>query len=243
MLKHLARSAFLTLFLISCVSRAAETIEFPDEELATESVLPVFDLNISVRGRLVQMSKRWEFGFGFGYSLLEPFFNPYGLSGNLTYQWNEEQGVNLWTQFFMPGTSDYTNQLNPIPGTGIYANIQYAPAPTYIGILSYQYSAWYGKISLSKNYVMRLSLFGLAGLGMIGVGDSSNMLGSFGFGERFFFGDSWNLRADMRFYLYQGPDVLSRNLQSATSTQSASTFSTKLNFGTVLGLTLAYMFK
>jgi hypothetical protein len=48
-----------------------------------------------------------------------------------------------------------------------------APAPKYLILPGYQYIGDYGKLSLSKAYVMNLHLYGLGGIGMIGIGDTS----------------------------------------------------------------------
>jgi outer membrane beta-barrel protein len=223
------------------MAQTPETIEFPDEELAAESVLPIFDLNLSVRNRAIALSRRIELGVGMGYSLLEPFFNPLSLAGNMTYQWNEEQGINLMASFSLPGTSSYTNQLNPIPTTGTNANLQNAPATKYTILANYQYSAFYGKLSVSKDYIVRTSLYGLAGLGMIGIADSSNIAVTAGIGQRFFLTPQISIRLDLRGLLFQGPDILSRKLYSSTGPEPAASFGKKLNFNIFLGFGMAWL--
>jgi hypothetical protein len=144
-----------------------QVIEFPDEELASESVLPVFDRPEAVKSRLVPTAKRLELGLFGAYSMTEAFFNPLAYGGNITYHLTETSGVNIMAQLYMSGISNYGKQLNPIPGPNgtpgtTNLNIQYAPAPKYLLLANYQYSAFYGKISLTKDYVMNLSLYGLA---------------------------------------------------------------------------------
>jgi outer membrane beta-barrel protein len=165
----------------------AETIQFPTEELATESVLPVFDQPTSVKNRVVSLSKRIELGLLMGYALTEPFYNPFQIGGTLSYHINEDHGINFYGATFLQGLSSEASQLNPIPGTIINANLQYAPSPKYLFLANWQYSAFYGKLSLTKDYVMNLHLFGLAGIGMYGIGDASVPVLSVGLGQKFHF--------------------------------------------------------
>jgi len=107
---------------------------------------------------------------------------------------------------------------------------------------NYQYTAFYGKLSLTKDYVMNLSLYGLVGAGMIGIGDVNKPAFNFGLGQKFYFTPSFALRFDLRFLLYQGPDPLSRRLDNKTEVQPASYFDEKLNFSTLLTFGAIYMF-
>lgn len=224
-----------------------QVIEFPDEELASESVLPVFDHPEAVKNRLVPTEKRLELGIFGAYSLTEAFFNPLAYGANVSYHLNETSGINLMAQMYMSGISNYGKQLNPIPGPNgtpgtTNLNIQYAPAPKYLLLANYQHTAFYGKISLTKDYVMNLSLYGLAGLGVMGVGDTTAPVASVGLGQKFYFGSSFAFRFDLRGILYNGPDVLSGpDLNLRTSEASASEFSNKLQFGTLLSAGVVFL--
>lgn len=232
-----------SLLLATQTAMADETITFPTEELATESVLPVFDQPTSVKNRTVPLSRRLEVGALFGYALTEPFYNPYQLGGTLTYHINEEHGINLMGTTFLQGLSSEASQLNPIPNSGpppVYANLQYGPTPKYLAIGSWQYSAYYGKMSLTKDYVMNLHLYGLLGLGMIGLGDASKPLVAVGIGQKFHWSPSFSLRFDLRLLAYQGPDPTSRSLQFATGPQPNSAFSEKLFLEGLLNFGISY---
>jgi hypothetical protein len=56
-------NATILAFIICAASpyAPAETIEFPEEELATESVLPVFDKTVVVRNRTITRAGRVDF--------------------------------------------------------------------------------------------------------------------------------------------------------------------------------------
>lgn len=236
---------WLAILVVLFVADAeAETIQFPTDELATESVLPIFDQPTSVKNKVVPLSKRVELGVLFGYALTEPFYNPYQYGGEISYHFDEENGLNLYGSIFMEGLSNEASQLNPIPGLSppVNANLQYGPAPKYLGIASWQYSAYYGKLSLTKDYVMNLHLYGLAGLGMIGLGDASKPVIAVGLGQKFYFDPSWAFRFDLRLLAYQGPDPVSIRLDNKSGPQPASAFDEKTFFEGLLNVGVSYMF-
>lgn len=237
----ISAGAFLFLGVLAIPTRA-ETIQFPTEELATESVLPVFDQPTSVKNRTVSLAKRIELGLLMGYALTEPFYNPFQFGGTISYHFNETHGINIYGSTYLQGLSNEASQLNPIPGSlGVYANLQYAPAPKYLAIASWQYSAFYGKLSLTKDYVINLHLYGLAGAGMYGIGDVSKPVIAVGLGQKFHFTPSLSFRFDLRLLTYQGPDPTSIRLDQKTSVQPASAFSERLFFEGLLNFGVSYM--
>lgn len=228
---------------LSVSQSATEVIQFPDEELATESVLPIFDPPATVKNRVVALAKRIELGFAMGYALTEPFYTPFNIGGTATYHINEEHGVNIYAASYLQGLSNEASQLNPIPNSSppINANLQYGPAPKYLFIGSWQYSAFYGKLSFTKDYVMNLHLYGLAGIGAFGIGDSNNPVLAVGLGQKFYFSPSWAFRFDLRGLIYQGPDPTSIRLDNKTSVQPSSSFSQKLFIEGLLNFGVSYL--
>jgi outer membrane beta-barrel protein len=217
-------------------------IEFPDEELAPESVLPVFDHPVSVMNRNVGLRKRFELGPEFGLSLMEPFYNPYNLGGSLSYYLNEESAINIVGTYFFPGLNSNGNALNPIPGQpNINANLQYAPAPKYFLLANYQFTAFYGKISITKEFVMNLSLYGFLGGGVFGIGDSTNPAIDFGLGQNFYLSKSFALKFDLRFMIYQGPNVVSRPLDQVSSVQPSSSFDQTIQYSALLSAAAVFL--
>ncbi|RYZ73901.1 MAG: outer membrane beta-barrel domain-containing protein [Proteobacteria bacterium] len=221
---------------------ASETIEFPDNELSSESVLPVFDHPEGVKQRLVPTARRIELGLTGSYSLTEPFANPLSFGVIGSYHLNETHALNLLGLSFMSGVSNYAEQLNEVKGSVNAANLQYAPMPKYLFLASYQYTGYYGKISLSKDTVMNLSLYGLLGVGMVGIGDSSNPALSLGIGQKFYLSSKFAFRFDLRALAYQGPDVVSISLSNRTSEAPSADFEKKLLFGSLISASLIYLF-
>ncbi len=233
------KALWLVMAFLASVSARAEVIEFPDEELATESVLPVFDNPVSVKARNVVTEKRIELGAQLGYNLTEAFFNQYSFAGTATYHLTEEHGVNLFALFNMPGVTSYTGELNPPPGSTESLNLQYAPSPKWMVLASYQFTGFYGKFSFTKDSVMNLSLYGLGGLGAIYIGDKMFPVLSAGLGQKFYFNPNLALRFDLRVLMYQGPDLFGApkaTLTNATSEQPSSAFPNRVHIGTLLSV-------
>jgi len=225
---HLAAIALLMASPLKAT--AAQNIEFPEEELATESVLPIFDQPVSVKNRAVTMMGKFEGEILGGYSLTEAFFNPVSFGATVTYHLSETSGINIFGLYYMGGLSDKGQALNGhVQNSAIDANLQYGPQNKYLLLANYEFSAYYGKVSISKDYVMNLHLYGLAGLGGLAIGDGTVPVVSLGIGQKFYFNKSFALRADLRFLFYEGPNILSSRLDLASikGVQSNSYFSNK----------------
>lgn len=227
---------FPLLIAVGCVSAHAETIEFPEEELATESVLPVFDNAKGVLNRAVQTEGRFEIGGGAGLALNEPFYNPMNFYIEGSYHFTELHGLNIKAMFLMDGLSDYGEQLKTNPNLSPTFDASEAPQPKNILLASYQLTAFYGKISLTKKSVMNLSLFGLAGAGLIGL-DSGTQLPALniGFGQKFYFSENLALRLDFRLIGYSGPDPTSQTLDPSDNvTPDEGSFKDEIFFNTYI---------
>lgn len=237
-----SKSLLATIVLALGVSAVAETIEFPDEELASESVLPVFDKVENVKNRNVITAKRIEVGGGVGFNLMDAFYNPLNFHGSVSYHFDEISGINVAAAFWMGGLSSYGEQLKN--GEGISPDTfdaSKAPSPKYMLMGNYQYTAYYGKISLSKQYVMNLSLFGLAGVGTIAIGDKNALALNVGLGQKFYFTPNLALRLDLRLLVYRGPDPTTRRLLTTGPDYEASDFDETNFFHSMMTFGLVYL--
>lgn len=238
--------SYLLIFLLNFISMApvkAEVIQFPKEDLATESVLPVFDRPDVVRHRTVSLSKRIELGVLMGYALTEPFYNPLQFGGTATYHINEVHGINIFASTYLSGLSNEGRQLRNVKGGNglpLDYRMEYGPTPKAMVIGSWQYTAFYGKLSFTKNYVMNLHLYGLLGGGMYSVGDSSVPVISAGLGQKFHFTPSISLRFDLRTLAFMGPDPVSARLDGVTQTKPNSAFKEKFMLEGLLNVGLSY---
>jgi outer membrane beta-barrel protein len=196
---------------------ADDVIELPIEELAKESVLPVFDRTVVVRNRAVTTEGRFEIGGGLGLSLIEALYKNTVFGVNAAYHFDEINGIHLQAVFQSQGLSNNGNRLKQGLFGGGNFDPSLAPSPEYFAFANYQFTAYYGKISLSKQRALNLSLFGLAGLGVVSFGDSTQPALNFGFGQKFYFTPNIAFRYDLTGSVFQGPDPTQPNQGNLSS--------------------------
>ena len=200
------------------------SIRFPDEELASESVLPLVDLNPPqmVLNRRVPLKYRVEMGLGGAFGLDEPFYFPFYGSGILGFHITETHSVHFIGTYFPPLLSNdgkilseqgVARQTETGEEETWYLKALNAPHPQMMVFLNYQYSPSYGKISLTKSGVMNMSLYGFAGPGFL-VFDQGNRTwaGNIGIGQKLYFNRWLGIRGDLGFYGYFGPAPTKMNL-------------------------------
>ena len=242
---------FLFVFYPFCVM--AVVIEFPKEELARESVLPIFDNRMAVKSRLVPTKGRVELGLASGFALNEPFFKTLRYGGHLAYHITETHGFLLEGQIYQKGLNRNGNALD---GTEFvqdekdkskveHLRIKYAPQPESHFTANYQITAYYGKISVLKNMVMNLSLYGLGGVGMINIGGDSRPVFHLGLGQKFYFNRYWGIRADLGMMIYRGVNYfqgkggkVSSPLLDAKKQLEVDQFDSTMNYNTRFSLSL-----
>lgn len=210
------------LLLSSYVLAETEVIEVPEDELATETVLPVFDYREVVKNRRVNTKGRLEVGLAAGMNLTEALYNNMNISGSLGYHFTETHGANITYYSIMDGLSAMGGDLKEGRGNlqGDKFDPGLAPHPQSIWLASYQFTAYYGKISLTKQTVMNLSLYGLLGAGQVSFGDSSSVAINLGLGQKFYFTSRIALRFDLRVLSYSGPDPTSQALSNGQEVKS-----------------------
>ncbi|MEK6555496.1 MAG: outer membrane beta-barrel domain-containing protein, partial [Bdellovibrionota bacterium] len=208
--------------------------------MATESVLPVFDKTVAVRNRLVTTAGRAELGGGLGFNLIEGIYTNTVFHGTASYNFSEEKAVTL---FMIMGSSELSNTGKDLKaGRGLSNNTfdaTLAPSPEMFITGNYQFTAYYGKFSVSKQKAMNLALYGLAGGGLLtwSDGEMSPVL-SAGVGQKFYFNPNFALRADLQMMVYQGPDITSKPLQVGTGKKDSSYFSDETFFRPFLNASL-----
>jgi outer membrane beta-barrel protein len=238
----MTKSLIIVLALLSTYSHLgfADEIEFPEEELARESTLPVFDKQRAVLNRTVVTEKHFELGVGGGLEMNEPYYNDYMFQAMGTYNFTERSAVNILGLMWMDGLSDYGEQLKKgrVSGPNIFPafDASKAPHPKFGLFANYEFIAYYGKISISKQSVMNLNTFAVAGLGYINL-DSTNAIGlNLGVGQNFFLTKNFGLRADLRWLIFQGPDPTSVRPLSPNKTYNAGAFGDHINYNGQLSL-------
>ena len=198
-------------------------IRFPDEELARESVWPVFQPSFMILNRNVSLKKRLELGFVSSISLDEPFYFPVAFTSLVSFYFTEAQGIHLSGTFFVPSYSAAGKALSMGEGLdrGQTFDVLKIPYPQAMGFLNYQYTPFYGKISLTKNFIMNLSIYGFIGPGAVVFNDSTFVpSGNFGIGQKLYFNKWLALRWDLGAYGYYGPASAKIDLKSGDSISS-----------------------
>ncbi len=206
--KHLV----LAVLLMSFSAFAQEVVEIPEEELARESVLPIFDTPDVVKNRNVPLTNRLEFGAFLGTNVNEAFYDQILYGGQATYHLSEHSGIQFLFSMINATSSQYVPQLNEVSTPPLrYENL---PKPKYFYLAAYEFTPYYGKISITKQSVLNLTTFASLGFGMFALGDTQIPTFSIGIGQNFFFGKSWGIKVDMKSLIYEGIDPVSVDVNS-----------------------------
>ena len=195
----------------------AVKIYFPDEELATESVLPHVDKSAMVLNKNINLKWRVEFNTSLGVGLDEPFYFKFYPMGQLLLHVSDFHAVGLLGIYYPPLLSSAGKKLQT--GVGLKNKIfdaTKAPYPQMSAFLTYQYSPFYGKISLSKVLNLNLSIYGFTGLGFVVSNQNDRFLAAnIGFGQKLYISKWLGLRGDLAFYGYYGPATAKLDLGSS----------------------------
>ena len=200
--------------LLGVMPASAVTIELPEEELAKESVLPVFEGGtLAVKSRRVVRKQKFEVGPMVGMVYNEPFFAQLAYGLHAGYHFNEFHSLAIKAVMRDNSISDDAKQVDAdllASGASQVINFPVVPVPEYYVSLDYQMTAYYGKISLTKDSVMNLALYLTSGIGAINLGGNEmTWIANIGVGQNLFFTPRIGLRLDFKFLLYNGLDVTS----------------------------------
>ncbi|MBT4761215.1 MAG: outer membrane beta-barrel domain-containing protein [Bdellovibrionaceae bacterium] len=234
----------LLLIIFNPLYSFSEVIEFATEELARESVLPKFKHSKSVMNKNVPLSGRFELNIAGGYALNEAYYNPVSFGGGATYYLNEIHGINFSFNKWADGLTKYSEQLRTGEGlsNGEDFDPSLAPHAEQLTLFNYQYSAYYGKISLTKQGVMNLAIYGLLGGGTIKVGEKSSFVLNVGLGQKFYFSKHVALRMDLNLYSFNAPDPASIPLRTGTAMKDYDDFEIKNYISSNLSFGLSVLF-
>ncbi len=218
----------------------AEEISFTDEELARESVLPVFDRSTATKRRNVTTEGKIDLGAYAGLNLNEAFFSQSSFGLMTSYHFSELRAIHFTFHAWTSGLSNYASQLQKKNDTRL--DLYKAPEPKYYFLLDYERKFFYGKMSLAKNWISNLIIFASGGGGGITIGEKLYPVVSVGIGESIYWTRNFSTRLDLRLLSYMAPDYLSKNLKSESGSVPASEFDTHLTFGMILTFGFVYLF-
>jgi outer membrane beta-barrel protein len=216
----------LTALILSSQSAWSEDpIQFAEEELARESVYPVFDETNAVLRRRVVTAKALELNIFGGAAFNDPFFNPLSFGGGVGYHFSEIHGAQLLGGLLTNTPSQYVDPLRVASDQ----NYKFAPAPKYYFLGVYEFTPFYGKLSITKETVCNLALNFSGGAGAYAIGTEVLPTLVLGFGQKFFFGPGWGLNIDLKTLTFNGPDAASRDLRPSPPASSPGTNATPAN--------------
>ena len=209
----------------------AAVIQFPDQELASEYVFPVFKETRAVLNRNNTLSNRFEWRVSGVLRTDEPFYNAYSVFSSLSFYWNEFHSIGVSGLYFFPGLSNTGDKLlkkgasvecpagKPCPqDTHFTFDAGLAPHPLMAGFLNYQLSPLYGKISISKNLVLSIALYSFLGGGVVGLQHGTDTITmvpaiNFGVGQRFYFNRYFALDGGIDFLMYRAPNGVLKKMR------------------------------
>ena len=118
-----------------------------------------------------------------------------------------------------------------------------APNKDLLIAAHYQYTAYYGKISLSRDTIMNLSLSGLIGGGVYLLDGLVAPTFNFGVSQRYYFSSRVALRFDILFSIFNGPDITSAGLLPANGQPGPdpSEFESNIQFDSTIFLGLSFL--
>lgn len=244
----------ITQILIFCLfgvtALAAENIDVPVDELTQETVYPVFDNPVSVKNRNIQDSGVLDVGLFAGLAITEPIANTTKIGFAANYHINESHSFGLLWAKNSTGLSKDAQGLKDDFGL----DFNRAPFPEYTLMGDYNFKAFYGKLSITKDGVINTSIYVSAAGGIVKYVHKSYPALAIGIGERFYFGHHWSLKVDLRLYAHQAPiPFISPGLKDGSKPNgnpgNASdaipdygTFSERLTYTTNLEIGLNYLF-
>lgn len=235
----------LVLWGIINAAEAAPDLELPQEELAKETVLPLFDRVEMVRARKVKTAGKWEFAGNFSWMMSEPIFDTYRLGISAYKHTNEETAWGAQFYSYSAGRSEYSKQLYHSFGL----DFRRAPKPEYGFFGDYNKKLFYGKMSISKNTTMNTHLLGLFSFGMTKWENKMYPGLTAGAGYKFYFSPTFSLRTDLRLFIHQAPVPFKKGAvtdgsagSTATAVPNKNSFKDRIHYTNLLDISLNWLF-
>lgn len=232
------------IFLLSVKVHAQDEIYIPKDELARETVYPVFDSVTAVKNRNVKDAKTFDIGVFGGFAITEPVYSTtkFGLAVN--YHFSEIHSLGLILAKNTTGLSRDAQGIKNDFGL----DFSRAPYPELSVLGDYNYKLYYGKLSVTKKGVINTSIYTSAAAGIIKYVHKSYPAIALGIGERFYLTNNFSLKFDLRIFANNAPipfksDALSDGtVVPADPVPSYDSFSERLSLTTNLELGVNYLF-
>lgn len=211
----LTHGRFWTIFFVLLVTSSAvfaDVIKFTEEELPRESVLPIFDNPEAVKQKYVPFENRSEIGVWGGFTTNDPINNTIAVGGEYKYHLTDFHAVGVVGSYHFISQTQYVQQLiNQVPGASAIP-FSLSSSPLYSLFGEYEFTPYYGKISITKQGVMNLAVSFSAGAGMLAQSSSAGTQSGFGFSfglnQRLFFTRNLGLKIDLKALFYNQTDII-----------------------------------
>lgn len=237
----LAISAMMT---VSFHAMAAD-VDVPEDELAQETVYPIFDNPVSLKNRNVKDFKTMDVGIFGGLALTEPIQSTTKMGLTANYHFSEVHSLGFSYAKNNTGLSRDAQGLKDDFG------LDYSRAPSldYTLMADYNFKLFYGKLSITKNAVMNTSVYFSAAGGIVKYVHKSYPAVALGIGEKFYFDNHWSLKLDLKFFANNAPIPFKTNALRTDGTKgpvdpvpSYDSFDERLTYTTNLEIGLNYLF-
>lgn len=235
---------FITLWSLCITHAHADEIVIPTDELARDSVYPVFDSKVSVRNRNVKDVQTFDVGVFGGLAITEPVYNATKIGVAVNYHFNEVHSLGLLFAQNSVGLSKDAQGLKD----DFHLDFTRAPYPVSSILADYNFKLYYGKLSVTRNGVINTSIYMSGSAGMLQYIHKSYAAVAIGVGERFYLTDSLAFKVDLRIFANQAPIPFKAGALRDNSSPSPDpiptydSFSERLSLTTNLEFGLNYLF-
>ena len=180
---------------------AKNVISFDLKDLPWSVVLPRVEDRVFVKNKNILLSKKLFLQTGLGFNLTEPLYDNKAVQFGFGYNLTGDHALRWSSIFFFKGRSDSGQNL-----LSKNKDVLLIPYLQGLHLLSYEYNAYYGKISLSREWVMNItSNFNFGGGGAFFT-DKVFPMATVGVNQSFYFTTHWAFQIGLNFLAYKGPD-------------------------------------
>ncbi|MBE8162703.1 MAG: hypothetical protein HAW63_01795 [Bdellovibrionaceae bacterium] len=210
-------SFILFILFFAKTSLQAKALTFDLDFLPKETVLPLVEDRVFVKNKTILLNNQLSLGFGGGVLLTEALFNNAAGFLSLTYNFTELHGVSLNTFYRVPGLSDAGKKADQASAK---FSLKLVPQLTALHYAIYKYTAYYGKISLSHDWVMNLTTSVNMGGGVAQYNDAKFPLVALNADQSFYFSSNFAFNVSLGLFFYKGPDFFCKDKGESTADQA-----------------------
>lgn len=237
-----------TVMTLSFQAVAAD-VDVPEDELAQETVYPVFDNPVSLKNRNVKDYQTMDIGIFGGFALTEPIQSTTKMGFTANYHISEVHSLGF------SYAKNNTGLSRDAQGLKEDFTLDYSRAPSldYTLMADYNFKLFYGKLSITKDTVMNTSIYFSGSGGIVKYVHKSYPALALGIGEKFYLNNHWSLKVDLKFIANNAPipfktgalrtgNPSSNPVIPADPVPSYDSFDERLTYTTNLEVGLNYLF-